>query len=96
LPETAAAGKKYPILKEIEVSYDFIRDMWSETVAQGFGLTLVFGDSVSDGKRGGKLYFTTASGLDALQDRQGKPVARAFTPQDTIGEFQSWGLAEWK
>jgi hypothetical protein len=95
-PDVANTARKYPIIKEIEVSYDFIRDHRSETVPQGFHLRLVFGDSRSDDQRGKRLYFTAASELDALQDQQGNPVAPTFEPKDILGELQSRGSNEWK
>jgi hypothetical protein len=96
LPEVSSAAQSYPILKKVEISYDFIRDRWSENVAQGFSLHLTFGDSTGDDRRGKRLYFTAASGLDALQDWQGRPIQKQFEPQDTVGEFRAWGSNEWK
>jgi hypothetical protein len=94
LPEVAAAARDYPILKKIEVSYGFIRDRWRDSVPQGFSLHLTFGDSARDDQRGKSLYFTAASGLDALQDWQGRPLSQQFEPHDTVAEFRSWGSNE--
>lgn len=96
LPEAASTGQSYPVLKKIEVTYDFIRDRWAETVAQGFHLRLTFGDSAHDDRRGKNIYFTATSALDALLDRHGVPQQHQFKPQDTVGEFSSWGSNEWK
>jgi hypothetical protein len=96
LPEAAAAARDYPILKKVEVTYDFIRDRWSETVPQGFHLALTFGDSPRGDRRGKRLYFTAESGLDALQDWQGRPVADQFESKDILGEFRGWGSNEWR
>jgi hypothetical protein len=95
LPEAASAAQSYPILKKIEVTYDFIRDRWSESVPQGFSLRLTFGDSTRDDRRGKSLYFTATSGLDGPQDWQGKPLRQQFEPQDTVGEFRAWGSNAW-
>lgn len=96
LPEAASAAQSYPILKKIEVAYDFIRDRWAESVPQGFSLRLTFGDSARDDRRGKSMYFTAVSGLDGLQDWKGKPLQQQFEPQDTVGEFRAWGGNEWK
>jgi hypothetical protein len=96
LPEAASAAQSYPILKKIEVTYNYIRDRWSESVAQGFSLHLTFGVSVRDDRRGKGLFFTAESGLDALEDWQGRRVQQQFESHDTVGEFRSWGSNEWK
>jgi hypothetical protein len=96
LPEVASAAQSYPILKKVEITYGFIRDGWSESVAQGFSLHLTFGDSTRDDRRGKRLYFTAASGLDALQHWQGRLLQKQFEPQDTVGEYRAWGSNEWK
>jgi hypothetical protein len=95
LPEAASAAQSYPILKKIEVTYDFIRDRWAESVPQGFSLRLTFGDSPRD-RRGKSMHFTATSGLDGLQDWQGRSLQQRFEPQDTVGEFRSWGGGEWR
>ena len=51
LPEAVDVAGDYPILKKIEITYDFIRDRWLESVPQGFGLRLTFGDSPRDSSR---------------------------------------------
>jgi hypothetical protein len=96
LPEVVSAAQSYPILKKIEVTYDVIRDRWSESVPQGFDLWVTLGDSIRDDRRGKSMYFTAPSGLDGLQDWQGRPLRQQFDPQDTVGEFRSWGGNEWK
>jgi hypothetical protein len=95
LSEAAAAAKDYPILKKVAVTYDLIRDRWSETVPHGFHLWLTFGDSPRSDRRGKRLYFTAESGLDAFQDWQGRPLAEQFESKDTLGEFRGWGSTEW-
>jgi hypothetical protein len=95
LPEAATAAREYPILKKVEVTYDFIRDRWSESVPQGFHLQLTYGDSPRSEQRGKCLYFTAESGLDAPQDCQGRPVADPFESKDILGEFRGWGSNEW-
>ena len=87
---------RYPVLKKIEVDYDFIHDRWSESVPQGFNLWLTFGDSVRDDRRGKSMHVTATSGLDGLQDWHGNPLKQQFQPQDTVGEFRSWGGNEWR
>ena len=96
LPAAASAAQSYPVLKKIEVDYDFIHDRWMESVPQGFRLWLTFGDSVRDDRRGKSMYVTATSGLDGLQDWQGRPLQQQFQPQDTVGEFRSWGGSEWR
>lgn len=96
LPEVASTAQSYPILKKIEITYDFIRDRWSESVAQGFSLHLTFGDSARDDRRGKRLFFTAESGLDALEDWESRRLQQQFAPKDTVGEFRSWGSNEWK
>lgn len=96
LPEVASAAQSYPILKRIEVSYDFIRDQWAESVPQGFSVWLAFRDSALDDRRGKSMYFTATSGLDGLQDWKGGPLQQQFEPRDTVGDFRSWGGSEWR
>ncbi len=67
-------AQTYPILKKIEVTYDFIMDRWSESVPQGFNLRLTFGDNANDDRRGKRIYFTATSGLDMLQDWKGESL----------------------
>ena len=96
LPEVAAAAKTYPILKEFEVTYDFLRDRWALSRAQGFDITFAFADSTREERRGKSINIFAPSALDALQDYQGQPLEQQFKPQDTLGEFSYWGGREWK
>lgn len=95
LPEAASAAQSYPILKKIEVTYDFILDRWEESVPQGFHLRLTFADSARDDRRGKSMSFSAVSGLDGRQDWKGTPLRQQFDPQDTVGEFRAWGSNEW-
>jgi hypothetical protein len=96
LPEATATAKSYPILKQVEVTYDLIRGFNFEIVECGFKIDLTFGDSVTGDRRGKSIYFTAASGLDPPQDWSGKAVATQFEERDTVGEFQIRGSSEWK
>ena len=96
LPEMAAAANRYPILKRIEIAYDYIRSHREENDPPGFHLDVTFGDSTRDERRGSSLYFSAPSGLDAPLDKKGKPVQVPFEPRDTVGEFRDWGSGEWK
>ncbi|HET6325354.1 MAG TPA: hypothetical protein VFG04_11815 [Planctomycetaceae bacterium] len=78
------------------MTYDLIKDRWAESVPQGFHLHFTFGTSALDDRQGKQLFFTTQSGLDGLQDWEGKPLKNESKPQDTIGELQFWGSNEWK
>jgi Skp family chaperone for outer membrane proteins len=96
LPKLASAARTYPIVKRIEVTYDFIRDRWLDNVEQGFQFDVTLGTSALDDRKGKRAYFTVTSGLDGPQDWDGKPLDQAFKPQDTIGKFRSWGGSEWR
>ncbi len=95
LLEVETTVGKYPVVKEIEVYYDHIGDMWTPEDAQGFHLTLSFGDSPDADRHGKKLYFTSTSGLDPLEDWHGHPLPQPFRSRDTLGEFRGWGSEEW-
>jgi hypothetical protein len=96
LPEVVETARNYPIVKKIEVTYDLIWDRWAESVQQGFDLRITFGRSALNDREGNAPSFTVPSGLDATQDRSGRPLDKQFKPEDTIGEFRYWGGIKWK
>ena len=96
LANASAAAKKYPVLKEIEVSYDFLHNRWLDTVPQGFELRLTFGASRRDDRRGKSLFFPVESRLDALQDWDGNALQKGYISKDSLGKFEGWGSTEWR
>lgn len=96
LLEVEESTERYPIVKTIEVNYDFIRDFRSESTPQGFGINITLGMSEHDNRRGKDFLFTAESGLDSPQDWHGNPLQQDFQPQDVFYDFRKWGGGEWR
>lgn len=92
------AAKDYPILKEITVTYDLIRDKWnwSDTYSYGFHVSVELGKSAANDLAGRRMYFTVDSSLDPPEDRNGRPMTEGFEPSSALGEVHQWGSSQWE
>jgi len=93
-PEVIEAAAKYPILNEVKITYDLIRDRWSDCVPFGFHI-LVDLES-KDGDAGQRLSFSVAGDLDPIQDWSGQRFPVEFSPSNELGDFRHWGGSEWR
>lgn len=96
LPEVEESTLRYPIIKSIEVNYDFIRHWRWESFPPGFSVDITLGESELHDRRGKSFTFTAESGLDCHLDWDGNPVQQEFVPKDTLEIFQPWGHSEWR
>ena len=94
-PDVAETAATFKTLDLIGVTYDPIRNRWTERVPWGFHLRLDFSIDGTDKIAGRRLLFKVKSGLDPPQTWDGVPLPEGFTPADILGEAQFSGSTEW-
>ena len=95
-PEFRDAVKKYPFVKQVEVSYDLVRDWYSDVVPYGFHVSLELGKSATNDDAGIQLFFSVESGLDAAQDCAGHSLAEKGPQRPLFGGVRFWGSDGWQ
>jgi hypothetical protein len=94
-PEVRRTAETFPVLKEVSVSYDLIRDRWQEWNPSGFYIDLNFEIDAKKEIAGAHLFYTVESGLDPFKDWKGNSREGPFVPKDTLGGIRGWGSSEW-
>jgi hypothetical protein len=96
--EVVESAKKFPILKEIEVTYDLIDDRrnWPDPETFGFHVLVELGKSAANDRSGRRMYFTVESGLDPPQDSSGQPMTQGFVPSFVLGVVRQCGASQWE
>jgi hypothetical protein len=83
----------YLIVEELEIEHQLLGDRWTEFNPWGFCVVARLTDR--ERSAGTTLIFRVPSGLDPLQDHQGRNAPGAFTPADTLGAWNSLGGSTW-
>jgi hypothetical protein len=94
-PEFRDALRKYPVVKQVEVTYDLVRDWYSDVVPYGFSVRLELGKSTTNDNVGIQLFFTVESGLDPAQVSNGQPLV-GDQPNPMFGHLRYWGSDQWQ
>jgi hypothetical protein len=94
-PDVSDAARKYPIIKEIDIRYDYLQNRWIRNSAQGFYLALTIGDSPQNDLRGARFQMTAQSNLDPEHSWQNSWLLPPFIGEDTIGDLSCHGSQTW-
>jgi hypothetical protein len=92
--EVKNEADKWPILKNVQISYGLIFNRWSELQPHGFNGIVEFAASPERDVGQKSISFSVASGLDPLQFWDGKKNLRGFKPEDKLYDLEFRGSAE--
>ena len=87
------AAHRWPLVNRIKVSYELLGDRWLDLNPHAFFVSVEFGDR--EHIAGEELLLTFNSGLDPLEDSDGRQQVAGFKSADTLGDARCWGGSEW-
>lgn len=94
MEEVRDAGRIWPLVKRICVSYDSIPNRWVKYNPSGFWVSIEFEANTLPGIKEAVIDYAVVSGLDPLQTAEGMRSDGAFVSRDTLGDVTFLGSRE--